>query len=114
MVLRSDPDINCGLRVLWERVGGRLSSVAAIRGSHYLLGVLVTIWKGLGAVYENSVDVLFRWKQKKLLPLHVRKFLRSTQPVRVQIGSYFYADRSMVLTLLDIINKNTFNKLLVA
>ena len=63
-------------------------------------------------MHENSVEVLAKWKKKTRLELHVRKFLRSTRPLRVEIGGYFYADRSMVLTILDIITANTFNMLL--
>ena len=78
----------------------------------FSLGLLVTFWKGLGAVYETSVEVLALWKHQKRP--YVRKFLRATRPVRVEIGSYFYADGSMVLTLLAIITENTFNVLLAA
>ena len=80
----------------------------------FSLGLLTTFWKGLGAVYENSGEVLIKWKHKERIPLHVRKFLRSTRQVRVEIGGYFYADGTMVLTLLDIITSNTFNVLLAA
>ena len=76
------------------------------------LYVLVTVWKGLGDVYENSVEVLARWRYHH--GVHFRKFLRSTRPVRVEIGSYFYADRTLVLTLLNIIAVNTFNVLLAS
>ena len=80
----------------------------------FSLGLLTTFWKGLGVVNENSGEVLALWKKQSRLPLHFRTFLLSTRPVRVEIGSYFYADRTMVLTLLDIITTNTFNVLLAA
>ena len=80
----------------------------------FSLGILTTFWKGLGAVYENSNEVLDKWRHQERLPLHVRKFIRATRPVRVQIGGYFYADSSMVLTILDVITNNTFNILLAA
>ena len=87
----------------------RLFIVAA-----FALSFLVTIWTGLGALYESSVEVLTVWKAQTGLPLDARKFLRSTRPIRVEIGSYFYADRPLVLTLLGVITENTFNVLLAA
>ena len=78
----------------------------------FSLGLLTSFWKGLGAVYETCVDVLAKWKQQERSPQYVRKFLRATRPDRVQIGSYFYADGSMVLTLLGIVTENTCNVLL--
>ena len=78
----------------------------------FSLGLLTSFWKGLGAVYETSVDVLAKWKEQGTPSVYVRKFLRATRPDRVQIGRYFYADGSMVLTLLGIVTENTFNVLL--
>ena len=75
---------------------------------------VTSFWRALGTVYEESREVLAIWRHKEGLPLRVRKFLRSTRPVRVEIGTDFYADRSLVLTLLDIITTNTFNVLLAA
>ena len=78
----------------------------------FSLGLLTTFWKGLGQVYETSGEVLNKWKRIERPPLRVRKFLLATRPVRVEIGSYFYADGSMVLTLLGVITENTFTVLL--
>ena len=81
--------------------------------STFCLGLLTTLlWKGLGAVHESSAEVLSHWKREEKLSLHIHKFLWSTRPVRLEIGSYFYADRSMILTLLNIIMTNPFNVLL--
>ena len=80
----------------------------------FSLGLLTTFWSGFGSVYENSSDVLAQWRQRGRLPLHARQFLRATRPVRVEIGSYFYVDRAMVLTILGIVTENTFNVLLAA
>ena len=45
----------------------------------FCLTLLTTFWKGLGAVHENSAEVLAKWKKDGRLPLRVRKFLRSTR-----------------------------------
>ena len=88
------------------------SAVRAFLVTILCFAVLTIVWKGLGTVNENSVEVLAKWKKKERLPPHVRKFIRSTRPIRVEIGGYFYADRCMVLTLLDIITQNKLNVLL--
>ena len=82
-------------------------AVRLFLGAMLSLYILMTLWKGLGSVYENSAEVLATWRHQDGKSLHFRKFFRSTRPVRVEIGSYFYADRSMVLTLLNIITANT-------
>ena len=96
---------------VWTEGAGAIRIFLVAMLSFY---VLVTVWKGLGDVYQNSVEVLATWSQQEGNSLLLRKFIRSTRPVRVEIGSYFYADRSMVLTLLDIITQNTFSLLLAA
>ena len=78
------------------------------------LALLVTVWSGLGTVYESSAEVLAKWKQKQRLPLYVRKFLRGARPIRVDVGNYFYVDGGMTLTLLGIVAENTFTVLLAA
>ena len=82
--------------------------------SVFSLSILATIWTGMGAVYETSVKALWKWRRTTGLPVHLRKFIRSTRPIRVLIGDYFYADGAMMLTLLSIITENTFNLLLAA
>ena len=76
------------------------------------LTILGTMWTGMGAVYETSMKVLWKWRRTTVLPSHARKFLRSTRPIRVLIGDYFYVDGTMMLTLLSIITQNTFTLLL--
>ena len=82
--------------------------------SSFTLSFLVIIWTGMGTLYESSVEVLGLWKAQTDLPPHIRKFLRSTKPIRVEIGSYFYADGPLVFTLLGIITENTLSVLLAA
>ena len=78
----------------------------------FSLSCLTMCWSAFGDVHEASVDVLKRWKRKERLPLHARKFLRATRPIRAEIGRYFYVDRAMILTLLGVITESTFNALL--
>lgn len=80
----------------------------------FCIAVLATIWTGMGAVYEMSKEVLWKWQRMTGLAKHTRKFIRSTLPIRVLIGDYFYVDRAMFITLLSIITENTFTLLLTA
>ena len=78
------------------------------------LGLLVTVWSGLGTVYESSAEVLAKWRQKQGLPLYVRKFLCGRRPIRVEVGNYFYVDGGMTLTLFGIVAETTFSVLVAA
>ena len=72
---------------------------------------LATCWNAFRDVHEASVNVLVKRKRREGLSLPARKYLRATRSVRVEIGSYFYLDHAMVLTILVIIIiiKNSFN-----
>ena len=59
----------------------------------------------LAGTYDVSKEVLMGWKSRRR-PWFAR-FLRSTKPVRIQMGSYFYADKELVLTSMGIMADNS-------
>ena len=84
--------------------------VAVIRGSvQPLLVALATSFghtqliKSTAQVYETSSDVLRRWRQvhRRDVPLWFPRYLKSCRIVYVPIGSFFYMDRGLVLTVLS-------------
>ena len=56
-------------------------------------------------VYDTSNDVLKKWRNvgRKNVPVWFPRFLRSCRNVYVPVGTFFYIDRALVLTVLSII-----------
>ena len=72
------------------------------------MGSTVTYWWGMlefAWVYETSREVMTAWKRSQHVQdsLWFRKFLRSCKPIRIPLGSFFYIDRGVVLTIMSII-----------
>ena len=72
-----------------------------------MTALIVIIYSKLASLYEVSEDVLRGWKRGKSFSIWFRRFLKSTRPLKVQLGSYFYADKALVLTSLGIIADNS-------
>ena len=55
-------------------------------------------------VYHTSSDVLEKWKRisSKEVPIWFPRFVRSCRHLCVPVGSFFYVDRGLVLTVLSI------------
>ena len=70
--------------------------------------ILSITYNKLSSIYDSSADVLRVWREGKA---QNRRFLRSTPPVRVFIGSYFYVDKRLVLTIREIIVTNSVSLL---
>ena len=66
-------------------------------------------------VYDSSADVLNRWRcvDRGDVPLWFPRYLRPCRKVYVPVGSFFYIDRGLVLTVLSIIN-NASSSLILA
>jgi len=105
--------------------------VTVISGS-IVIGVLtrnlLTVLLGLGSVWAylqfemrcsrvhtTCKELLNDWKRTTfVLTTHeVTKFQRSCRLIRVQIGTFFFFDRTLVLTTLSIISENTFTLILM-
>ena len=60
--------------------------------------------KQLAGVYEASRDVLFSAQRRTQdIQKWGRKFLRSCRPINIPVGSFFYVDRPLILTVLSIV-----------
>lgn len=80
------------------------------------MAILLTLWNSLAQIYDTAVNVVKQFKQRavnfgRTVPW-LPKYLRSTRPIRVKIGNFFYIDRMLILTLLGIITENTCGLLL--
>ena len=65
-------------------------------------------------VYHVSTDVLDEWRRvnRSQVPLWFNRFLRSCKFLCVPVGSFFYVDRGLVLTIMSIILDNAANLIL--
>ena len=72
----------------------------------FYFSTLIHLWKNMSEVYETSVELLHGWKDM-IKDKWFRRFLQSTRPARMNIGSFYYADREIILTIMQIIMNNT-------
>ena len=72
------------------------------------LTLLVTVFGSLGNVHSRSRKLILTCRGMRGNAWLTRHYI-ATQELRVKVGSFFYADRSLVLTILSIILTNTVN-----
>ncbi|CAG7730352.1 unnamed protein product, partial [Allacma fusca] len=93
----------------------RLSGARAVHQlvvAAFATSFLINIWENMGQTYEISSGVLQSWKDMEGSALWFKKYLRSVKPIRVFIGSFFYADRQIKLTIISIVLNQTLSLLL--
>ena len=69
--------------------------------------VMTMMYSRMASIYDNSARNLKQWRRCRAERAWIVRFLRSTPPLRVLIGSYFFADKRLVLTSLGIIAQNS-------
>ena len=92
----------CG--AVWDD-GGRKMHMTSI--AVFMTVLINIIYTKLASLFEVSEAVLTGWRRGNALRPWFPRFLRSTPPLRVLIGSYFYADKELVLTTMGIIADNS-------
>ena len=65
--------------------------------------IVIYAYKTYGTLYEESRTTLESWKRGGRSSAWFRRFCRAYRPPRVVIGSFFYADKSLTLTILSIV-----------
>ena len=71
-----------------------------------LILIQTVVYSKLVSVFDSSRVVLTEWRHYRGHAWFAR-FLRSTPPIRILLGSYFYVDKQLVLTSLSIIAQNS-------
>ena len=94
--------VNTTLAVIYDSGRAFIISLAA-------LIILLHAYKSYGAVYEESKVSRDSWMSTAIL---TRQYRRAYRPGRISIGSFFHADRSLILTMLSIILNHTLNLVL--
>jgi len=77
----------------------------------FFASTLLHLWTDMGDIFKSAKSVQQSWKEKVEDPWF-KRFLRSTRVVRMNVGAFFYADRSIRLTILGMISQNTVSLLL--
>lgn len=78
-----------------------------------LLSLIITVieFQNFATLYEHSAKVLRSWKDAPKRKWFV-KYSRACRPLNVRVGSYYYADESMILTILSTVVSVTANLVL--
>ena len=90
---------------VWNEEGPRKLQLALVAVG---LGWIITMmFSRMASIYDNSSENLKQWRRCRTQRAWITRFLKSTPPIRVLVGSYFYADKELVLTSLGIIAENS-------
>ena len=73
-----------------------------------LFTLLIYSYKTFGTVYEESKMTSQTWSSVRTAAWF-RRYCRAYRPPRILIGSFYYADRSLTLTILSAVLDNTAN-----
>ncbi|CAG7829813.1 unnamed protein product [Allacma fusca] len=79
------------------KVGGIVAGVS-ILSALACAGELVIVFTFLGMINQTSQEVLGSWKTQP--GTHLQKSIRSMRSLRIYVGTFYFADRGMVLTML--------------
>lgn len=90
-------------------------------GRSLILGLVIAfslskLLQETALVFAKSSEVLNEWRRldRRLMPLWFGKFLRSCRPANVPVGSFFYVDGGLFLTVLSIITNASASLILAA
>ena len=74
--------------------------------------VILGAYKNYGVLYEESKKSISQWSGYTATESQQRwfcRFTKSCMPLRINIGAFYYADRSLMLTMLSTILVSTAN-----
>ena len=93
--------LNCSIAIVVLSLKTTLIATAS-------LILRLTVFGNLEKVNEGSKRLILTCRSIRSDPLLRRKLI-ATKKVRVKVGSFFYVDRSLILTILSISLTNTAN-----
>ena len=97
--------INATIATLYLHPRGIITAVVSF---HLLLHFL----KASGNVYEESRKSLECWRKMDHKSKWFAKYSRSCRPLRIRFGRFFYADKTLLLTVVSTILTETANLVL--
>lgn len=91
------------------KISGPRALIMAV-GAGISLCYLSMIFRRLGKLYMTSHEVLHLWRGEK--GRYIRRFIKSSQPIRVEIGNYYYVTKTTVIVIYYTVFNFTTNMLL--
>ncbi|CAG7676108.1 unnamed protein product [Allacma fusca] len=85
---------------------GALHNIRGIIAGLIQVILIKVIFKHLATIYESSAQTVQSW-EKTSGTLFFKKFTRACQPFRVVVGSFYFADYTLILTMIAIISTNS-------
>ena len=73
--------------------------------------IMMSLYSTMGKIYEDSKGIPKEWLLSCNDPWLKKRCIAYRAP-RVQIGSLYYADRGLIITMLSIVLQNTANLVL--
>ena len=77
-----------------------------------LFVIIIYVYKTYGSLYEESRVTWESWKRGGRTSPWFRRYCRAHRPARILMGSFFYADKGLALTIFSIVLDNTANMIL--
>ena len=79
-----------------------------------LFVIVIYAYKAYGSVYEESRETWESWQRGGINNAWFRRYCKAYRPPRVALGTFFYADKSLTLTILSVVLNNTVSMALTA
>ncbi|CAG7823338.1 unnamed protein product [Allacma fusca] len=94
-------------------IGLRFTGIALILGlavGTNVLNYLIFVFTKAANLRESWETTLRSWRRQNH-SLYFRKFLKSCQPEKINVGSLYFCDKGMVMTMIECVFKNTITLL---
>ncbi|CAG7676110.1 unnamed protein product [Allacma fusca] len=85
---------------------GALNNIRGILAGLFQVVLIQVIFKHMATIYESSALTLQSWMETSGT-LFFKKFTRACKPFRVVVGSFYFADYTLILTMFSIISTNS-------
>ena len=79
-----------------------------------LFVIIIYAYRTYGTLYEESRVTWESWKRAGRSSAWFRRYCRAYRTPRILMGSFFYADRALTLTIFSVVLNYTANMVLTA
>lgn len=74
---------------------------------------LLAVFSSAADAFEGSEAMVMSWRRLPLQDAWMKRFLKSVKPAGIMVGSYFEADKGLVMTIARIIVDNTVSLIML-
>ena len=75
--------------------------------------ICLIMFNSMADIHAEFQQMVTSWKYLPLRDAWFRRFMRSVRPIGIMVGSYFEADKGLVMTIAGIIVDNTVSLLML-